>query len=109
MNMNKIFSVLFLFVSTILFSQSLGKERIDRLNKAVVRIMVNNRPSGSGFFIDNEGWIASNRHVVDKAILRDSIGAIKSILPIHAEFRNGEKVELGIMIFLLKAFDLESY
>lgn len=106
--MYKLYLILLLFIGEYTYSQSLGKERIERLNKSVVRILINNQASGSGFFVSDDGWIASNRHVINKAIIRDSIGTIKSILPIYAEFRNGERTKLGIMTYLLMKGNDES-
>ena len=107
--MNRFFVLLlFLFVGSTCFSQSLGKTRVNRLNKSVVRISINNIPRGSGFFVSNDGWLASNRHVINNALLRDSTGIIRGILPIHAEFNNGERVKLGIMTYLLQEGNDES-
>jgi len=78
-------------------SQSLGKERIERLNKSIVRILIDDDASGSGFIVSEDGWIASCYHVIASAFIRDSAQRVTGLRTIHAEFRNGERVRVTML------------
>ena len=78
------------------FAQSLSQKRIERVDKALVRIYVDNKPSGTGFFVNKE-WILSNRHVIERAIIRDSITkTVLSILPISAKIHTSDIINVEI-------------
>lgn len=60
-----LFALLLFFSPQILYSQSLGKERVKNLKSAVVKVVANNGTStGTGFFIHEDGWIVTCMHVV---------------------------------------------
>lgn len=108
--MNKYIIAFLLIIPTISFSQSLGSERIERLNKSVVRILIDTIPSGTGFFVHDSGWIATCHHVIEPAYIRDNkTNQITGMKTLYAEFRNGEKVELGIMTYLLNQGYKDAY
>jgi len=77
-------------------SQSLGKERIERLNKSIVRILIEDKASGSGFVVTEDGWIATCFHVIEPAMVRDSLGKFIRFKSLYAEFKNGEKAQLSL-------------
>jgi hypothetical protein len=52
--MKKIIYLFLILIPYLTFSQSLGKERVERLNKSVVRILIDTIPSGTGFFVNKE-------------------------------------------------------
>ncbi len=81
--------------------QSLGKERVDLLDDAVVRIFVDTIPSGTGFFITESGFLTTCFHVIEKALIYDNLGKVVNFINISAEFTNGEKVELAMNIDLI--------
>ena len=87
--MNKIITVLFVLLTFTLSSQSLGKERVDRLKSSVVRILIDGQPSGTGFFINDE-IVITCFHVAVNAIVTDSMGKFLRIKSIKGEFSNGE-------------------
>lgn len=99
-----------MIIPTITFSQSLGSKRIERLNKSVVRILIDTVPSGTGFFVHDSGWVATCHHVIEPAYIRDKkTNQITGMKPLFAEFRNGEKIELGIMTYLLNQGYKDAY
>ena len=101
--MKKIIFSFLILVPYLIFSQSLGRERIERLNKSVVRILIDTIPSGTGFFVNKEGWVATCEHVIKPAYIRDSLtNNIKGLKDIYIEFQNGEKVKMGLMTNLLQ-------
>ncbi|WP_421813527.1 S1 family peptidase [Flagellimonas sp.] len=78
-------------------AQSLSKKRITQLDKSVVRIFVNDTASGTGFFAA-ENWIITNRHVIERGIIRDSISKeVINILPIKAQLANKDVFNLEIL------------
>ncbi len=100
--MKKIIILFLLLIPYLSFSQSLGKERIDKLNKSVVRILIDTIPSGTGFFVNDKGWVATCEHVIKPAYIFDSITkTLTGLKKIYIEFQNGEKVKMGIMTYLL--------
>jgi len=95
-------------------AQSLGRERVERLNRSIVKIKLDTLGSGTGFVVREDGWIATCRHVIEPLNYTDANGQVK-MRPIYAIFNNGEKVELGVLNYQLhdqtgydesKAFDL---
>lgn len=101
--MKKIIFSFLILIPYITFSQSLGKERIERLNKSVVRILIDTIPSGTGFFVNKDGWITTCEHVIKPAYIRDSLtNTITGLKKIYAEFQNGEKVEINLLTYLLQ-------
>ncbi|MCB0539079.1 MAG: trypsin-like peptidase domain-containing protein [Bacteroidetes bacterium] len=100
--MNKYIITILLIIPTITFSQSLGSERIERLNKSVVRVLIDTIPSGTGFFVHDSGWVATCHHVIESAFIRNkTTNSIDSIRKVFIEFQNGEKVEMEWSIYLL--------
>lgn len=100
--MKKIILSFLILIPYLTYSQSLGKERIERLNKSVVRILIDTIPSGTGFFVNDKGWVATCEHVIKRAYVFDSItNKLKSLKKIYIEFQNGEKVEMGVKTTLL--------
>lgn len=101
--MKKIIFSFLILAPYLTFSQSLGKERIERLNKSVVRILIDTIPSGTGFFVHKDGWVATCEHVIQPAYIRDSLtNNIIGLKKIYIEFQNGEKTEMGLLTFLLQ-------
>ncbi|MBI3502118.1 MAG: trypsin-like peptidase domain-containing protein [Bacteroidetes bacterium] len=73
----KNFAYLLLFVSSPLFSQTLSSASLAQVKKATVFIEVKHNfvltndefsSSGSGFFINDKGWIATNYHVIQSSL-----------------------------------------
>lgn len=84
-------------------SQSLGVDRIERLNRSVVRILIDSNPSGTGFFISDNGLVATCNHVIEPAYIRDkNTNKIIGLRKIDIEFQNGEKIEVGIILIYYK-------
>lgn len=100
--MNKYLAILLICIPSFIFSQSLGPERIERLNKSVVRILIETTPYGTGFFVHDSGWVATCYHVIEPAFIRDKeTNRVTGLKKIYIEFRNGEKIQMGIMNYLL--------
>ena len=84
-------------------SQSLGVDRIELLNTSVVRILIDSYPSGTGFFVSDNGLVATCNHVVEPAYIRDTnTNEIIGLKKIEIEFQNGEKVEMGVIPYLMQ-------
>lgn len=94
--------LLVLLIPIYLNSQSLGSERIERLNKAVVQIYIDTVAAGTGFFINEKGHVATNYHVIKPALKIDKktsnyLGRKR----IYIHLQNGEKIEANIPLFFL--------
>jgi len=80
-------------------AQSLGKERIDKLDKAILRLTIDKTGfSGTGFVINEKGYVATCNHVIRPAFNRhpDSKKII-SIKGITGEFKNGDIVKYVVL------------
>jgi hypothetical protein len=102
--MKKIIAFIFTFftVSISIYSQSLGKNRVDRIRKSVVQILIEGKATGTGFFINDKGWIATCNHVIQPAFNRNEKSLnIESIKPISVELENGEIIEVGVMNYFV--------
>lgn len=95
-----IFAFLLLFSSTIT-AQTLGIDRVNMLKTSLVRILVEGEPSGTGFFVTSDGWIATCWHVIEPGIKRDSTNAIIGLKKITAQLNGGEVLEIFPSTFLL--------
>jgi S1-C subfamily serine protease len=83
-----IFSTL-LFFSIISFSQSLNPERVAKIKAATVRITIDSSNStGTGFFINDKGWLLTCYHVIEPAIEKNKIQKI------FVQLKNGEKFQV---------------
>ena len=100
--------ILFTFFSFNLFSQSLGVERLAHAKKSIVRILIQGKPSGTGFVVSKAGQIITCWHVIDPAFILDSLNRRIGLRKIEAEFPDGETVELGIYNFLLQQGNREA-
>ncbi|HYQ58458.1 MAG TPA: serine protease, partial [Draconibacterium sp.] len=100
--MKNILLLFFALIPMLSNSQSLGADRIENINKSVVRILIDSVPSGTGFFVHKDGWVATCHHVIESAYIRDSLtNGLVGLKKIQIEFQNGEIVETGIMTYLL--------
>jgi serine protease Do len=104
-SMKKLFTIIFCLSFFICNGQSLGKERVDKLNKTVVKIKLEhpNFPdsiitNGTGFVISKNGLIATNFHVIEPILVwADSSKNRKTLLSrIFAEFVDGKVIELSM-------------
>lgn len=106
--MTKFLLPFFIFTVAFVNSQSLGKSRIAGINNGVVRILIDNRESGTGFVISKDGLIATCEHVVRPSFIFDSNNSLIDYKSIKAKFSNGEIIELEPLPILLsgkKIFD----
>src|ERR1043165_8452245 len=85
------------FFPSYLISQSLTKERIDKLKKSVVKISVEGTKSGgTGFFFSTGGDVLTCWHVIEPALIKDSRGNLIDIRKITMQLSDGQIKELGI-------------
>lgn len=97
--------ILFLLIfnySTPLISQNLGQERVEIIKGSVVKILIDEKPSGTGFIVNKNCEIITCWHVIKPSIITDSLGHIISLRKIEIEISNGEKCEAGILSRLFK-------
>ncbi|MDC6366932.1 MULTISPECIES: serine protease [Flavobacteriaceae] len=80
-------------------SQSLGEERIRKLNNTIARITIDSLgASGTGFVVSKMGHIATCNHVIQPAFYRNAkTKNIDSIRVIHATFRSGNEKEYVVL------------
>jgi len=94
-----------IIISTNCFGQvglDRASERIARIKESTVQIIIDSIPSGTGFFINNKGLVASNMHVIDtENLLVDSVSG-KILSKIEIKMNNGAKTEVIIPEFFLK-------
>ena len=101
--MRKLVIFIMFLVPYLCNSQSLGTDRIELLNTSVVRILIDSYPSGTGFFVSDNGLVATCNHVVEPAYIRDtSTNEIIGLKKIEIEFQNGEKVEMDVIPYLMQ-------
>jgi len=78
-------------------SQSLTKDRIERLKKSVIRISIEGSDAtGTGFFFSPDGYIMTCWHVIAPSIVLDSAGNVLLYKKIFIETNDGKKYETGI-------------
>lgn len=95
----KLLLVIVLLSPMVLFSQTLGFERIKKIKECTVRIEVDSTGiMGTGFFINDIGCLLTCWHVIESAIKLDSVGKIKWIQKIYITLNSGERREVGIPI-----------
>jgi len=92
--MKKVLLILLFAISfQISKSQSLSRERVAKIKSATVRITIEGTNSvGSGFFINNQGLVATCFHVIKPAIQAN--GRFNKIF---VELNTGEIIEYGII------------
>lgn len=90
-------------------AQSLGKERVNRIKESVARVLIENVPSGTAFFLTSDGLLASCWHVIEPAMIRDSItNEILSVRQISIELSTGKRIKVGIPIKLIQQLYLDA-
>lgn len=101
--MKKIILLAFFLIPIYCNAQPLGAERVKKLKETVVRVLIENEPSGTAFFVTQEGVLFSCWHVVEPAMIRDSVtNAIIGIRNIEIEFLSREKVKVDIPIDIIQ-------
>lgn len=89
------FPLVCFFLTVDLNAQNINSARIQKVKQAVVRIIINNKPAGTGFFVTAQGNILTCWHVVQPAFYRESVTQKIRTLPIHAELSDGKLLEIG--------------
>ena len=91
--------LLILVLPFITNAQSLSPERVKRIKDATVRITIEGTNStGTGFYINESGQIATCWHVISPAIIKDDLNKLKGLRKIVVENGNGEFFQYGIPI-----------
>lgn len=89
--------IFLLFSSFYLLSQSLTKDRINKLKHSVVKISIEGSTStGTGFFISSNGDVLTCWHVIEDALIKDSIGNLVNVKKIYMDIYDGQRKELQI-------------
>ena len=79
-------------------AQTINKKRVEKVRNSVVRIIVDNSSSGTGFFVSPNGLMITNNHVIQPAFIRDpQTNLITGVKKIMIEFNNGELLEMGVV------------
>lgn len=84
------------------FTQSLTPERIAKIKACTVRIVVDGATSGTGFFVSTFGSVLTCWHVIEPAIIRDSLHRIINLKPILMVLSSGEKISVGIANYCMQ-------
>lgn len=101
--MKKILFILLIFtVFSKINAQSIDEQRLIHAKKSVVRILIDNKPSGTGFVVSKTGQIITCWHVIQPAISVDETTKEIKLKKITAEFVSGEKIELSIYTYLFQ-------
>ena len=97
---------LLLLISITSYSQSLSLTRIAKVKAATVRITIDSLPTmGTGFFINNQGWLLTCWHVIQPAFAEPGRPDRK----IFIELNTGEKYQVGVPTIMLEdSFYLKS-
>lgn len=98
-----IFSFLLVFFSSSFGQVSLGAERVNKVKNSVVRIFVNNEPAGTGFFINNDAYVATCWHVVEGAYLPSS----NYLENVQIECSDGKKYDYTLSKYNITSKDIE--
>jgi S1-C subfamily serine protease len=99
--MKSFLGLLFFFIcSHIGNSQSLTSERVAKIKRATVRITIaNDNSMGTGFFVDENGYILTCWHVISPSIIINN-NQIVGVKQIYAELNDGSIIKVAIpMIF----------
>jgi S1-C subfamily serine protease len=83
-------------------AQSIDKQRLLHVKKSVVRILIDDKPCGTGFIVSKTGQIVTCWHVIQPAITVGESTKVIHLKKIKAEFISGEKIELGIYTYLIE-------
>lgn len=97
-----LFALLIFTFFTQMNAQSIDKQRLLHVKKSVVRILIDDEPSGTGFIVSKTGQIITCWHVIQPAITVDESTKAIHLKKITAEFISGEKIELGIYTYLFE-------
>lgn len=101
--MKKIILLSIFLIPIICNSQTLGVERVKKLKESVVRVLIEDKPSGTAFFASEDGLLVSCWHVIEPAMIRDSISnSIIGVKKMSIEFSTQEKVNVDIPIRLIE-------
>lgn len=96
--------LLFLLLSNQITAQvSLGAERVQKLKKSVVRILIDGQSNGTGFFTGKDGQVATCWHVIEPALLKDSANKFLGLKKLEIELNDSTKYEYGIFKYYLNA------
>src|SRR4051794_7318596 len=102
-------TVLLLIVPLYSSSQSLTKERVDKLKNAVVKISLEESSStGTGFFISGKGEVLTCWHVIEPALIRDSSGNVINVKKIYMDLFCGQRKELYIPTTFFKTLNISA-
>lgn len=86
----KYFILSFLLCPVIFYGQSLSPERVAKIKSSTIKVnVIGGLSTGTGFFIDNNGTMATCWHVV--------LPAIENKKGIYIEFPNGDTLSVKIM------------
>lgn len=99
-----IFLLLLFVFQPLIKAQSLSPERIAKIKSSTVKVTIPNlNSSGTGFFFNKEGYIITCWHVIEPAVIVDSILKNRRNKNIYVELNSGEKIEYTIAAYFLQA------
>jgi len=102
--------LLFIVTSIIIFqsyclgqySSEINARRIKKAKEVTVQVMIDSMPSGTGFFINSEGLVVSNMHVIETENLRVDTTTGLILNKIEIKMNCGVSEEVKVVDFFLK-------
>lgn len=84
------------------FSSGDNVKRIKKAKEVTVQILIDSIPSGTGFFINNKGLVASNMYVIETENLKVDSTTGLILNKIEIKLNSGKREEVTVVDFFLK-------
>lgn len=99
-SLTMVFAFLFNYNS---IAQSLNPDRVEKIKKCTVRLMIDSIPIGTGFLINDKGFVLTCWHVANFSIIRNANNIPVGLRTMYMELNGGNKIKVGIAGYFLQA------